>query len=100
MQLIQERDEQFDRLADVPRSSYLRMPRRYAVALGCEEQYAGEFIYADGLRTDSAATPIGSSCRICPRVDCDQRAFPPAASDLHIDPNRRGRIPYELATRR
>ncbi len=79
-----------------PSASYLRMPRRYAVALGCEEQYASEFIYADGLKTESAATPIGSSCRVCPRPDCDQRAFPPAASDLHIDPDRRGRIPYEL----
>ncbi len=79
-----------------PSNSYTRAPRRYAVALGCEERYASAFVYADGLRTDSGATPIGSSCRVCPRADCDQRAFPPAASDLHIDPDRRGRIPYEL----
>ncbi|MET3761316.1 short-chain fatty acyl-CoA regulator family protein [Sphingomonas sp. UYEF23] len=81
-----------------PSNSYTRAPRRYAVALGCEERYAPAFVYADGLRTDSSATPIGSSCRVCPRADCDQRAFPPAASDLHIDPDRRGRIPYELRT--
>ncbi|GHH24957.1 Cro/Cl family transcriptional regulator [Sphingomonas glacialis] len=81
-----------------PSNSFTRMPRRYAVALGCEERYAAEFTYADGLRTESAATPIGSSCRICPRADCDQRAFPPAASDLSINPNQRGRIPYQLGS--
>jgi hypothetical protein len=77
-----------------PTGSYARTPRRYAVALGCEESHARDFIYADGLRTDGIATPIGSSCRICPRADCDQRAFPPAGSALRIDPDRRGVVPY------
>ena len=61
-----------------PSGRYDRAPRRYAVALGCEAEHAGEFVYADGidLRTGAAATPIGVSCRICPRTDCDQRALP------------------------
>jgi predicted transcriptional regulator/DNA-binding XRE family transcriptional regulator len=79
-----------------PSGSYLRPQRRYAVALGCEERHAPDFIYADGLRTDGAATPIGTSCRICPRADCDQRAFPPAAGQLVIDPDRRGAVPYRV----
>jgi predicted transcriptional regulator/DNA-binding XRE family transcriptional regulator len=77
-----------------PSGSYTRPPRRYAVALGCEESHAPDFIYADGLRTDGIATPIGTSCRICPRTDCDQRAFPPTGSDIRIDMDARGAVPY------
>jgi len=79
-----------------PSGSYLRPQRRYAVALGCEERHAPDFIYADGLKTGGAATPIGTSCRICPRVDCDQRAFPPAAGQIDIDPDTRGAVPYRV----
>jgi predicted transcriptional regulator/transcriptional regulator with XRE-family HTH domain len=79
-----------------PSGSYTRAPRRYAVALGCEESHAPDFIYADGLRTGGAATPIGSSCRICPRPDCDQRAFPPAGGEIRIDPYSRGAVPYSF----
>jgi len=77
-----------------PSGSYARPPRRYAVALGCEELHAADFVYADDLRPGGAATPIGTSCRICPRPDCDQRAFPPAASAIAIDPDRRSVVPY------
>ena len=79
-----------------PSGSYLRPPRRYALALGCEESHAPDFIYADGLRTGGKATPIGSSCRICPRDDCDQRAFPPAGSEIRVDPDVRTPVPYSF----
>lgn len=79
-----------------PSASYARPPRRYAVALGCEEAHAADFVYADSLRTGGIATPIGTSCRICPRTDCDQRAFPPAASEIRIDPDVRAPVPYEF----
>ncbi len=77
-----------------PSGSYARPPRRYAVALGCEEAHAADFVYADDLRPGGGATPIGASCRICPRADCDQRAFPPAGSAIAIDPDRRSVVPY------
>lgn len=77
-----------------PSGSFTRPPRRYAVALGCEETHAADFVYADALRTGGAATAIGASCRICPRLDCDQRAFPPAGSAIEIDPDRRRAVPY------
>ena len=80
-----------------PSGSYARPPRRYAVALGCEVEHAHEFIYADGLQQDGPATPIGISCRICPRSDCEQRAFPPAASNILIDHDRRGTVPYRFS---
>lgn len=79
-----------------PSASYDRPPRRYAVALGCEEAHATEFVYADSLRPGGIATPIGTSCRICPRADCDQRAFPPAASEIRIDPDIRAPVPYSF----
>jgi XRE family transcriptional regulator, fatty acid utilization regulator len=81
-----------------PSGSYSRAPRRYGVALGCETEHAREFVYADGLdlTSPSAATPIGVSCRICPRGDCDQRAFPPSDRMIVVDPDRRGVVPYRL----
>ena len=80
-----------------PSGRYDRAPRRYAVALGCETVHAGDFVYADGLDlAGTGATPIGVSCRICPRADCDQRAFPPAMLGIHIDPDRRDVVPYRV----
>ncbi|WBO21166.1 helix-turn-helix domain-containing protein [Sphingomonas abietis] len=78
--------------------SYDRLPRRYAVALGCEIGEAADFVYADHLDLDRAdsATPIGISCRICPREDCDQRAFPPSGRALRVDPERREVVPYRF----
>lgn len=81
-----------------PSGSYARSPRRYAVALGCEVEHARDFIYADGIdiAAPGAATPIGISCRLCPRTDCDQRAFPPADRTIRIDPDRRDIVPYRV----
>lgn len=81
-----------------PSGSYDRAPRRYAVALGCEAEHASEFVYADGLATGSvrAAARIGISCRICPRPDCDQRAFPPSDRTITVDPDQRGVVPYRV----
>lgn len=69
-----------------------------AEALGCEVEHARHFIYADGLDMTAvgAVTPIGISCRTCPRGNCDQRAFPPTDRPLLIDPDRRGMVPYRI----
>jgi predicted transcriptional regulator len=83
-----------------PSGSFTRSPRRYAVALGCEAEHAADFVYADGLGLggDRAAppTPIGISCRICPRQNCDQRAFPPADRAIEVDPATRAVVPYRV----
>ncbi len=81
-----------------PSGSYSRAPRRYAVALGCEIEHAGNFIYADGLqlRDEAAATPIGVTCRLCPRRECDQRAFPPTDRPIRVDPETRDVVPYSI----
>lgn len=82
-----------------PSGSYARPSRRYAVALGCEAAHAADFVYADQLDLSGAgaATPIGVSCRICPRADCEQRAFPPAGRALSVEPDRRAVVPYSFA---
>jgi len=81
-----------------PSGSYDRSPRRYAVALGCEIEHARDFIYADGLDLTSAraATRIGVSCRLCPRDDCEQRAFPPSDRPILVNPDRRSVVPYRI----
>ncbi|MDT0507119.1 short-chain fatty acyl-CoA regulator family protein [Novosphingobium sp. MMS21-SN21R] len=81
-----------------PTGSYYRPPRRYAVALGCEAALADEFIYADGLNLErpETVTRIGISCRICPRDNCDQRAFPPSDRAILVDPHTRDLVPYGI----
>ena len=49
-----------------------------AVGLGCDVRHASEIVYADGLNLadPQIITPIGVSCRTCPRTDCAERAMP------------------------
>ncbi len=49
-----------------------------SVGLGCRLEHAHKLVYAEGmdLENDGLVVPIGTSCRTCPRQDCDQRAFP------------------------
>jgi XRE family transcriptional regulator, fatty acid utilization regulator len=63
-----------------------------AIELGCDLSFAGELIYADDI--DVAAprntVQIGSTCRLCPRLDCAERAMPLVSGGFAIDENRRG----------
>jgi len=70
-----------------------RAPRtQYAIALGCEVAYARDLVYADGLDLTSrdAIVPVGPSCRLCERMDCEQRAFPPLLHPLQVNEQLRG----------
>jgi predicted transcriptional regulator len=62
-----------------------------SIGIGCSILHAREMIYADGIDLDSdrRVTPIGVSCRICPRLECGQRAHPPADHSFRIDENER-----------
>ena len=72
--------------------------RRYAIALGCEMAHAGHFVYADGLdlQHPSDVVPIGPGCRVCPRSDCVQRAFPPAGKALLVDSDTESLVSYHF----
>ncbi|MBL8113990.1 MAG: DUF2083 domain-containing protein [Acidobacteria bacterium] len=63
-----------------------------AIGLGCELSYARRMVYADGvdLTNHAATVQIGVTCRLCDRLDCQQRAMPPLQHRLSIDENRRG----------
>jgi predicted transcriptional regulator/transcriptional regulator with XRE-family HTH domain len=63
-----------------------------AISLGCEVSHARHLVYGDSLDLENpkAAVPIGITCRLCERLDCDQRAFPPIQRRLGIDENVRG----------
>jgi predicted transcriptional regulator/transcriptional regulator with XRE-family HTH domain len=67
-----------------------------AVGIGCPVRDAKKLVYADGYDLDNleAAVPIGVTCRLCERLDCEQRAFPPMQHGLKVDENVRGRSFY------
>ena len=81
-----------------PGGSFAAPTRRYAIALGCEMTHASALVYADDLlpAKPQAFEPIGISCRICPRRDCHQRSVPPLESQLSVDHDRRGTLPYSV----
>ncbi len=65
-----------------------------AIGLGCGIEFAKELVYADGLNLEAKAIPIGVACRVCERMDCDQRAFPPLLKPLTVNEDQRGRSFY------
>lgn len=75
-----------------PGGSHRQPPQRFALALGCEAHHAAQLAHADGFQLDNrdAAVPIGVNCRLCERLDCSQRAFPPLNHALIVDQNLRG----------
>jgi len=73
----------------------------HAVGIGCELEYAGRMVYSDGIDLAGVqGVPIGVSCRVCERSDCDQRAFPAVYRPLRIDEDVRGTSFYVEAGRR
>ncbi|MBT3928728.1 MAG: DUF2083 domain-containing protein [Rhodospirillaceae bacterium] len=74
-----------------------RVPaQQFVVAIGCEASHAGQMIYADGkLPADAEqALKIGVNCRLCDRLECNRRAYPPLNRRLVIDENHLGLAPY------
>ncbi|HET7433559.1 MAG TPA: short-chain fatty acyl-CoA regulator family protein [Thermoanaerobaculia bacterium] len=70
-----------------------------AVGIGCPVKDARKLVYADGCDLDKleAAVPIGVTCRLCERTNCEQRAFPALQFQLKVDENIRGRSFYAPA---
>jgi predicted transcriptional regulator/DNA-binding XRE family transcriptional regulator len=71
-------------------------PATRVVAMGCEINRAGDFVYADGLDLERATVGIGLSCRLCDRQDCRSRAFPPLAHRLTLDVATTSASPYRF----
>lgn len=73
-----------------------------AIGLGCQAQFARELVYSDGvdLVNLDAAVPVGITCRLCDRTDCEQRALPSLRHPLQVDENVRGLNLYNPAAGR
>lgn len=78
--------------------SWERPMVRNAVALACAAEHAHLLVYAKNLEVNSVtATPIGVSCRLCPRATCTARAAPPIGREILADDQRRAPAPYVFA---
>jgi hypothetical protein len=64
----------------------------HAIELGCEIEWARRLVYADGMDLSALAgtVPVGTTCRLCERLDCGARAFPSIQRPLAVDENVRG----------
>lgn len=70
-------------------------PSLLAVGLGCDIRHAHRLHCADSFDLENApVTPVGPACAICPRMDCAQRATPPAGRLLAVDRMRKTISPY------
>jgi predicted transcriptional regulator len=72
-----------------------------SIGLGCRIEHARELVYSDGIDLDNGemSTPVGVTCRLCDRSDCEQRAFPSLRHPLELDENVRGLSLYAPAPR-
>ena len=63
-----------------------------AIGLGCQVQSARELVYSDGIDLENPDTciPVGVTCRLCERTDCEQRALPSLKAPLRVDEHVRG----------
>src|SRR5918997_744906 len=68
----------------------------HVVAMGCDISRAPEVVYAAGLDLETAMVGIGLSCRLCSRLDCRSRAFPPLEHRLALDPMVGSASPYRF----
>lgn len=60
-----------------PAAAYGAPASHHAIMIGCDASAARHVVYGDGLdpTVKSLLTPVGVSCRQCPRENCAQRAF-------------------------
>jgi predicted transcriptional regulator/DNA-binding XRE family transcriptional regulator len=80
------------------RPGYDSPGKTFAVGLGCDIRHAERLIYSRrlNLKDTENFTPIGVGCKLCPRENCLQRAFPSIGSPLVIDENIRRSAPYAV----
>lgn len=70
--------------------------KTFSVGLGCDLRHAERLVYSKGLdlKDKGGFTPIGAGCKVCPRANCPQRAFPAVGSALLVDENQSRFSPY------
>lgn len=79
------------------RGGYRAPHAMHSVGIGCELRHARALVYSEGMdleRAAATATPIGVSCGVCERSDCEQRAFPAVLRPMRIVEDVRGKSFY------
>ncbi len=78
------------------RGGYTAPHTLHAIGLGCPLEHAPQLVYSDGvdLETRDGAVPVGVTCRLCERRDCEQRAFPSIRAGMAVDEDVRGPSVY------
>lgn len=71
-------------------------PPVQVIAMGCDAAHGPELVYADGLDMKHPPVGIGLSCRLCNRMECRSRAFPPLEHRLKLDPNEDTASPWRF----
>jgi XRE family transcriptional regulator, fatty acid utilization regulator len=86
----------FSRTVDRPSFERHAQDNRLAVAMGCTIEHAPEIGYAEQFQLAGARlTQIGINCRICPRANCEQRAYQAAVISQPVDERRRGTTRFD-----
>ncbi len=87
----------FSRTVERPTFERFSQDNRLSVTLGCTIEHAREIGYAEEFHLGGGArvTPIGINCRVCPRRNCDQRAYQAAILTQPVDEMRRGATRFE-----
>jgi len=89
----------FARTVIAPSAGWGDPPPVHVVAMGCDIDHASSMVYADGIDAERAVVGIGLSCRLCDRLDCRSRAFPPLEHRLALDPlTTTSATPYRFDT--
>lgn len=72
-----------------------------SIGLGCQIEFARQLVYSDGVDLEARDTlvPVGVTCRLCERTQCEQRAVPSLKVPLHVDENLRGLSLYTAVER-
>ena len=84
------------RCVAAPASGWGEPPPVHIIGMGCDIAHAPDLVYADGLDL-RARVGIGLSCRLCSRLDCRSRAFPPLEHRLELDPAITGASPWRFS---
>jgi predicted transcriptional regulator len=85
------------RCLTAPAAHWNEPPPVHVIGMGCDISHAPDLVYADGLDLEAAVVGIGLSCRLCNRLDCRSRAFPPLEHRLEMDPAVTGTTPWRFA---
>jgi predicted transcriptional regulator/transcriptional regulator with XRE-family HTH domain len=65
----------------------------HAIALVCEARHADRLVYHQPQKAEHP-TPVGTTCRLCHRINCAARAEPPIGRQIIGDEYRRTRTPF------